>query len=53
MGEQEYKTEDCGKSEKTEFTVLSSAQKLVEGPEILRDWHDSYEECCEKYEDST
>jgi hypothetical protein len=53
MGEQEHKTEDCGKSEKAELAVLSAAQKLIKGQEVLGDRHDSYEECCEKYEDST
>jgi len=53
MGEQEDETEDCGQSEKAELAVLSSAKKLVEGPEVLRHRHDSHKERCEKYEDST
>jgi hypothetical protein len=53
MGEQEHKTEDRGKSEKAEFAVLSAAQKLVKGPEVLRYGHNGNKECCEKYEDST
>ena len=53
MGEQEDETEYRGESQKAELAVLSSTEKLVKGPEVLRYRHDSYEECCEEYEDST
>jgi hypothetical protein len=52
MGEQEDETKDRGESQKAELAVLSPTEKLVKGPEVLRDRHNSYEDCCEKHEDS-
>ncbi|NYF89035.1 hypothetical protein RBB79_05775 [Tunturiibacter empetritectus] len=53
MRENEHEAEDCGQSEKPELTVLTTAEKLVEGPEVFRHWHDGYQKRCEEYENLT
>lgn len=53
MGEQEDETEYRGESQKAELAVLSSTEKLVKGPEVLRYRHNGNEKRCEKYEDLT
>jgi hypothetical protein len=53
MREDEDEAEDCGQSEKSELTVLTTAEKLVEGPEVFRHGHDGYQKRCEEDENLT
>jgi hypothetical protein len=53
MREDEDEAEDCGQCEKSELTVLTTAEKLVEGPEVFRHGHDGYQKRCEEYENLT
>ena len=46
MGEQEDEAEDGGERQKAELAVLSSTEKLVKGPEVLRYGHNGNKKSC-------